>query len=775
VRRLVIAAMLYSVIRRFAPLICISALLSWPFLLLGAKRAFDSNTNNVLDWLPNSFDETQRLAWFVHRFGSDEILVISWPGCALDDDRLDRLAVRLTEPVRISQAATATTYFRHVFTGRQTLRDLQAEPLNLARQEALARMRGWILGGDEKTTCAVALVSSAGTADRDSALEAVYQVARACGLPPESLHIGGPTADSVAINRASQQWALELTGLAVCACMLVAWWCLKVLRLVAGVFIVASFAWSVSLAAVYYSGANMDAVLYMMPGLVFVLGVSGAVHLTNYYRSAVKSHGARMATSWAISHGWLPCTLACGTTAIGLGSLALSQIKPISKFGTFSAIGAVVVMVTLLTLWPATIQWWASRGTKKFEEKLCAQSKGRPLDAAWWQSCFRLSTGYPTRLLCCTGVLLALAVAGVFQIRASAKLEDLLPERSKLIRDYAWLQDNVGPLVPVEIVLQFRPYDHSQVLRRAQIVEHLRRQVDALDHVGGTTAATTFLVDIPEGRGVRQIVRRRVIAGQIQESRDKLIQLRYLYDDKDAELWRISTRVSTLGGVDYGELLGGLEQEVAALLATEQGQEPIQVEAKISGAVPLIYMAQQQLLRDLIKSFLIAFLLIAIVLTVVVASPSAGLLAMIPNVFPALIVFGYLGWAGSSVDIGAMMTASAALGIAVDDTLHFLVWFRRGAAEASTRRDAIRYAFEHCATPMVQTSLICGFGFLVFVLSPFGPTARFGWLMAIMLSLAAVADLVLLPAMLASPLGHCFVRKKDRLKRLAAQHVADVG
>jgi hypothetical protein len=137
---------------------------------------------------------------------------------------------------------------------------------------------------------------------------------------------------------------------------------------------------------------------------------------------------------------------------------------------------------------------------------------------------------------------------------------------------------------------------------------------------------------------------------------------------------------------------------------------------------------------------------------------------MIPNVFPALIVFGCLGWADSSVDIGAMMTASAALGIAVDDTLHFLVWFRRGADEGLPRRDAVRYAFEHCATPMLQTSLICGVGLFVFVLSPFGPTARFGWLMAIMLALAVAADLVLLPAMLVSPLGRCFVRTKGRVE-----------
>ena len=753
--------MLYSVIRRFAPLICLGALLCWPFLLFGAKRAFDSNTNNILDWLPSSFDETQRLAWFVRRFGSDEILVASWAGCTLDDDRLDRLAVRLTEPVQIPQAEAATTYFRHVFTGRQVYRDLQESPLNLTQQQALERMRGWLLGSDGKTTCAVALVSSDGIADRRGALEAVYQVASECGLPRESIHLGGPTADSVAINRASQQWARELTILAACVCMLVAWWCLKVFRLVACVFIAAVFAWGVSLTVVYCSGANMDAVLYMMPGLVFVLGVSGAVHLTNYYRSAVNSHGAESATFWAISHGWLPCVLACTTTTIGLGSLMLSQIKPIAKFGTFSAIGVLAVMITLLTLWPAVVQWWASWRTTEFEEKLRSESEVR--QGTWWNSCFRLSTSYPTLVLGCCGIVIALCVVGVSRIRGSAKLEDLLTERSQLIRDYAWLQDHIGPLVPVEIVLQFAPSDPAQVLRRAQIVEKLRRQIDALDHTGGTTAATTFLVDLPKGLGVRQIVQRRVITGQIQESRDQLIQLRYLFDDEAGELWRISTRVSTLGGVDYGEFLGQLEQTVAGLLESEQRQKPIQVEANVSGGVPLIYMAQQQLLRDLIKSFLVAFLLIAVVLAFVMASPSAGFLSMFPNVFPAVIVFGCLGWADSSIDIGAMMTASAALGIAVDDTLHFLVWFRRGSAQAATRSEAIRYAFQHCATPMLQTSLICGLGLFVFVFSPFGPTARFGWLMAIMLALAVVADILLLPAMLASPLGNFFVRRKSHL------------
>ena len=87
--------------------------------------------------------------------------------------------------------------------------------------------------------------------------------------------------------------------------------------------------------------------------------------------------------------------------------------------------------------------------------------------------------------------------------------------------------------------------------------------------------------------------------------------------------------------------------------------------------MPLVHEIQQQLLRDLFASFLIAFALIAVVMTIVQAGIFAGLLSMVPNVFPALTLFGLLGWCGHPIDVGSIMTASVAMGIAVDDTLHF--------------------------------------------------------------------------------------------------------
>jgi predicted RND superfamily exporter protein len=132
------------------------------------------------------------------------------------------------------------------------------------------------------------------------------------------------------------------------------------------------------------------------------------------------------------------------------------------------------------------------------------------------------------------------------------------------------------------------------------------------------------------------------------------------------------------------------------------------------------------------------------------------LLAMVPNLFPVIIVFGVMGWGDIALQIGSIMTASAALGIAVDDTIHFLTWFRRGIDAGMTPVKALKAAFSGCAPAMFQTTLICTSGLLVFGASSFVPVLHFAYLMALLLVVALVGDLVFLPTLLASPLGAFF-------------------
>ena len=174
--------------------------------------------------------------------------------------------------------------------------------------------------------------------------------------------------------------------------------------------------------------------------------------------------------------------------------------------------------------------------------------------------------------------------------------------------------------------------------------------------------------------------------------------------------------------------------------------------------------AQQELLRGLMRSFLLAFALIALVMVLLLRSFSAGLVAMLPNLFPTMVTFGLMGWLDRPMDVGAMMTASVALGIAVDDTLHFLTWFRRGLMRGDTREEAIVEAYQRCAPAMTQTTLIAGPSMAVFFLSSFQPVSQFGLLIFILLAAALIGDLLMLPALLATPFGACFYRKQGREK-----------
>ncbi|MEO1527529.1 MAG: hypothetical protein AAFX06_19040, partial [Planctomycetota bacterium] len=191
-----------------------------------------------------------------------------------------------------------------------------------------------------------------------------------------------------------------------------------------------------------------------------------------------------------------------------------------------------------------------------------------------------------------------------------------------------------------------------------------------------------------------------------------------------------------------------------------------------TGAIPVVYKAQRTLLTSLAESIGMAFVLIAAVMVILLnpaANPfrllipknigsglMAGMVSMIPNVFPVLLVFGAMGHLGALVDIGTMMTASVAMGVAVDDTIHFLSWFRSYLDRGFDRVKAVEMTYRRVGPAMTQTTIVGGIGLFVFALSTFTPTQRFGSLMLILLSAALVGDLILLPALLAGPLGRFF-------------------
>lgn len=734
--------------RRVAAVVLIVMAASLPWVATGMIRALKSTSNDPRQWLPRDFDETDTHDWFQQQFGIDEIAVVSWPGCTLDDPRVEQLAADLEQ----------SKYFHRVLSGPRALEQLRK--LRIKRQAAIERLRGTLIGPDEKTTCLVAEISTHGQEDRSAAVAYIVETAESsCGLSPDVLRMGGPTVDAAAIDAESRKLLFQMAGLSGLVSLLVAGLRLRSVWLAAIVLVGAVYSTALSLAVVHYSGGRMNLLMTMLPPLIYILTISASVHLVNYYRDAVRDGAGRRAAKEAIAHGWLPCVLASATTAIGLISLAGSRIVPIQEFGVYASIGMVVSLVIVLLFLPAALRLLPvvrSSSPRPVDREAERETVGERL-GMWFFS--RVTRSHAVVTFGCL-LLMVFFGLGLSRVDSTVKLQDRFVENSRIISDYHWLEENMGPLVPMEVVVRFDADSPLNFHERMQLVANVEHEIAELDDVGATISAVAFAREI-EGGGARQMISKVLAHKGLENNQLRLVDSHFLAEDEGDQLWRISVRADALGDLDYGRFTNTLEQRVRPLLKEDSEAK---AEAVYTGVIPLIYKAQRQLLGDLVRSFVTAFAVIALVMMVVLRSVRAGMLAMLPNLFPAVLIFGGMGWLGIFVQIGSVMTASAALGIAVDDTVHFLTWFRRGLQEQLDRHAALGDAFRRCAGAMMHTTLICGGGLAVFGISSFVPILHFAWLMVLLLLAALIGDLVLLPALLAGPFGRIMSKERKSLE-----------
>ena len=742
-----------EVSRKFAVRCSVAVLvllgLTLPVVAVGVIGALKSNSNDPRQWLPRGFEETEKYARFHQHFGRDEISVATWPGCTLDDDRVERLADALVGP----NAKAGPKYFDRVLTGPRILDQLTSEPLQLPRREAIRRLQGTLIGPDNpdgsgrNTTCVVLVISELGLSDRVEAVEQIRRVAwEECGVSPDELKLGGPTVDAATIDVESQRLLLELSGFSALIALVVTWWRFRSVKLTVIMLLGAIYCTGATLSALYYSGGNMNLVMTMLPPLVYVLSISAAVHLVNYYRDAMAEGDPDTAAMRAMAHGWRPCLLASVTTAMGLLSLSVSKIVPIQNFGIYSAVGMGISIVVLFLFLPAVLTIWRP----EVSAGKLSRAAGRDPTTLIARLHLPIAGG---------SILLMIGLGwGLLRLESTVKLQHRFAPGSRILQDYAWMEKNLGPLVPLEIVIRFDAENSLDFLGRMEFVADLEKEIRQFEYVEATMSAADFAPLFPRRGSTEYLVKRPVAARKLKDNRQRYVDAGFLSQNDTEELWRISVRVNALSDVDYGFFIETLKARIDPIVSDDPDRG---IRATYTGVIPLIYKAQRQLFDDLVRSFLLAFGVIAVVMVIALRSPVAGLLAMAPNLFPAVVVFGFMGWTGQLIEIGSVMTASAALGIAVDDTFHFLTWFRRGSAEGMSRSRSLAYAYRRCADAMIHTTIICSSALLVFGVSTFMPVVHFAWLMVTLLIAALIGDLVFLPAILAGPAGRAFQRKRD--------------
>ncbi len=705
------------------------------------------------------------------------------------------------------------------------------------------------------------------------------------GLQPSQLHLGGPPVDNVSIDVEGNRTLLRLAWMAAVVGFVIASLCLRSFRLVLVVFASALMATGFALSLVNFTGASTDAIMLSMPPLVYVLTMSSSIHFINYYHDALEEvGGVHGAVEHAVKLAFVPVVVSAVTTTLGLFSLMTSNLLPIWNFGLYSGLGVIISLFFIFLFLPSYLQLFPSH---RFAEKMAAKANSgekierKDVIGAQWQKIGHFIIWHPYLVMTFCSLLLCMGFAGLPQLLPSVKLMNFFKSDTTIIRDYTWLEENLGPLVPMEVLIRF---DNERVeenfkgrlLLVQEAVEAIqeslvdkrigtpdapppymkhklffntkRTSVAEEKQVGGVISAVTMLPDPMAGTaaeragwngqvlrnypvlkdnvvqdleaaerkyrdrakkngeknlspslaemeipaelaekaieaGMTNLEELRAGIGKAQEgnlfSTEELAEIeRRVYQwqvSNGDELFRITCRVKALTDVDYGDFVNELRKTVDPVvekwLAEKNMGEPgkdAPVQAIYTGSVPLVYKTQHELMRSLYQSILMAFVTISIIMMIMLKSVIGGFLAMIPNVFPIAVVFGMMAWLGVLCDLGAMMTASVALGIATDDTIHYLTWYRRALDEGLIHREAALSAYRRCATAMTQSTFVAALGLSVFAFSTFTPTLYFGVMMLLLLFMALFGDLIYLPSILTLSGGLMFAKRRQKENAAAA-------
>jgi uncharacterized protein len=633
----------------------------------------------------------------------------------------------------------------------------------------------------------VITLSEAGSADNPAVVAEIRTAAAAAGIPLDDLHMGGSAVTTAELNKAMKRcsWNLQsdswlphkqsvlVTSFAVA--VVLAFYFLRSLRLGILVLGISSYATMLTVTLVPLTGGTMNMVLMVMPTLLNVLTLSGAIHVANYWRHAAYEDPAT-AIIRATQMARQPCVLASLTTAVGLISLLTSDLGPVRDFGLYSAIGCLIALFMVLFGLPTLLQLWPT-----------TRPSARDIESQNWNRFGSFVTRHASVLSGVCLLAFVVSTAGLMHFKTETKVIRYFPEHARLVTDTRAIEQSLGGVATIELVVRFSPQAQKELafLQRMEIIREVQDRIGEHPEVSGTLSLADFQPVTPapaaDARTFQKITYNRrssEVERRIKEEGETgaaaFLAVAATAEDFNApgdaglnaagdELWRITAQSAVASDSNYGRLTDDINDCVQSVVRMYPGASHV-----VTGTIPLFLRTQQAVLDSLIWSFALAFGLIALVMMILLRNPLAGLIAMLPNLLPVGVVFGVISWCGQHVDVGSMVTASVALGIAVDGTLHLLSWFRKGVAAGLSRQEAVIQALGHCGPAMWQTSAAVGIGLLMLAPADLLLVSRFGWLMASLVGAALLADVVFLPALLMGPLGLLIERSTPRAEQTPA-------
>jgi uncharacterized protein len=494
-------------------------------------------------------------------------------------------------------------------------------------------------------------------------------------------------------------------------------------------------------------GTPISIMTNILPAFIVSVGIADSVHvLTIFYREYQRGKSKQDAICFAMGHSGLPILMTSITTAAGLLSFTSAEIATIMQLGYFAAVGVMLAFVYTLCLIPALI---AAFPIKPKPVAVVAERSQRMDNFLLFFS--RVSSRHPVAIVGVCLIVCLVSIYYIFQLHFSSYILDYFPANHPVKTDLEYLENHLGGSVSFEILVDTKKENGVYDPAILKGIDELIPRIEAIRTDEVYVGKVISIVDIVKetnqalhGNDKRYYT--------IPDDRATIAQELLLFEnsrpedvakivDSKFQKTRITLKTKWSDSVIYERFVKQLKEMFEE---TFKGAADVTV----TGLAALLARTIPAALHSMARSYLIAFAVISVLMLLLVGNFKLGLLSMCPNLLPILMVMGLISLCGISLDINTLFIGSVAIGLVVDDTIHFIYNFRKYLDETGSPACAIRETFLGTGRAMLITSIILTLNFFVLLSASLNHSLKFGLFTGIVIIFALLADFLLAPALL---------------------------
>ena len=485
----------------------------------------------------------------------------------------------------------------------------------------------------------------------------------------------------------------------------------------------------------------------VLPSFLLAVGVGDSVHILAIYFRHLKQNGDKeTAIAFAMGHSGLAVVMTSLTTAGGLLSFVNSGIAPIANLGKFAAIGVLLALVFSLVTLPALL---AVTPVRKKSIK-SDSSTGSGLDM-FLAGIGDFATVHPWKIVFVSVIIFIGSLVLSLQLKFSHNSLNYLKEDVPVRVATDLIDKEMKGSFNIEIVFDTNR-EHGlyepDALKKLVQVQHIAESLVVGERPVGRASAVTDII-----KKINQALNSgRSSEYRIPDNRELIAQELLLYEvgggenldqiiDREYRKARITVRAPWVDAVAYDKALVELDNK---LRATFKGETTVSV----TGLASIIVRTLSAIIRSMGESYLIAGVVITLLMILLIGNVRIGLCSMAPNFLPIVCGLGLMKLTGIPLDYSTIMVGGIAIGLAVDDTVHFMHNFRRYYNQCGDAREAVRQTMVTTGRAMLFTTIILASGFFILLLAELKSTNNFGIITGFTISTALLADFLLAPAMM---------------------------